>query len=237
MKLPSTPDNKRAIESCDYQINELKSLENPGPVIVPGMVRPEAKERDKALERLRKVQDIPKLPNKRQLTATDVDRWIRDIKEVLQIANCPYEDIVRTRWIIRTVDHVTYRDILRAEVDEETIRTWSDIQAKVHQLTEDPLLAKYDRYYSFWNTEYRPADGWTGFVNQMMKAQTRLDFDPFGLRTLQDVDKARISWAWSKLSDFMRKEIKRCWKYRVMRSQRRYLEGLIDDIDDADDEY
>ena len=50
MKLPSTPDNKRAIESCDYQINELKSLENPGPVIVPGMVRPEAKERDKALD-------------------------------------------------------------------------------------------------------------------------------------------------------------------------------------------
>ena len=28
-----------------------------------------------------------------------------------------------------------------------------------------------------------------------------------------------------------------CWKYRVMRSQRRYLKGLIDDIDDADDEY
>ena len=28
-----------------------------------------------------------------------------------------------------------------------------------------------------------------------------------------------------------------CWKYRVIRSQRRYLEGLIDDIDDADDEY
>jgi hypothetical protein len=28
-----------------------------------------------------------------------------------------------------------------------------------------------------------------------------------------------------------------CWKYRVMRSQRRYLEGLIDDRDDADDEY
>jgi hypothetical protein len=29
----------------------------------------------------------------------------------------------------------------------------------------------------------------------------------------------------------------RCWNYRVMRSQRRYLEGLIDDRDDADDEY
>jgi hypothetical protein len=28
-----------------------------------------------------------------------------------------------------------------------------------------------------------------------------------------------------------------CWKYRVMRSQRSYLEGLIDDRDDADDEY
>ena len=28
-----------------------------------------------------------------------------------------------------------------------------------------------------------------------------------------------------------------CWNYRVMRSQRKYLEGLIDDIDDADDEY
>ena len=29
----------------------------------------------------------------------------------------------------------------------------------------------------------------------------------------------------------------RCWNYKVMGSQRRYLEGLIDDIDDADDEY
>ena len=28
-----------------------------------------------------------------------------------------------------------------------------------------------------------------------------------------------------------------CWKYRVIRSQRRYLEGLINDIDDVDDEY
>jgi hypothetical protein len=28
-----------------------------------------------------------------------------------------------------------------------------------------------------------------------------------------------------------------CWKYRVMRSQRSYLEGLIDNRDDADDEY
>jgi hypothetical protein len=28
-----------------------------------------------------------------------------------------------------------------------------------------------------------------------------------------------------------------CWKYRVIRSQRRYLKGLINDIDDADDEY
>ena len=28
-----------------------------------------------------------------------------------------------------------------------------------------------------------------------------------------------------------------CWKYRVMRSQRRYRKGLINDIDDADDEY
>ena len=28
-----------------------------------------------------------------------------------------------------------------------------------------------------------------------------------------------------------------CWNYKVMGSQRRYLEGLIDDIDDADDEY
>jgi hypothetical protein len=28
-----------------------------------------------------------------------------------------------------------------------------------------------------------------------------------------------------------------CWNYKVMGSQRRYLEGLIDDRDDADDEY
>ena len=28
-----------------------------------------------------------------------------------------------------------------------------------------------------------------------------------------------------------------CWNYKVMGSQRRYLEGLIDDMDDADDEY
>src|SRR6266571_7046228 len=28
-----------------------------------------------------------------------------------------------------------------------------------------------------------------------------------------------------------------CWNYKVMRSQRSYLEGSIDDRDDADDEY
>ena len=28
-----------------------------------------------------------------------------------------------------------------------------------------------------------------------------------------------------------------CWKYKVIRSQRRSLKGLIDDRDDADDEY
>jgi len=28
-----------------------------------------------------------------------------------------------------------------------------------------------------------------------------------------------------------------CWNYKVIRSQRRSLEGLFDDRDDADDEY
>ena len=28
-----------------------------------------------------------------------------------------------------------------------------------------------------------------------------------------------------------------CWNYKVIRSQRSSLEGLIDDRDDADDEY
>jgi hypothetical protein len=34
-----------------------------------------------------------------------------------------------------------------------------------------------------------------------------------------------------------RPQLRHCWKYKVMGSQRRYLKGLIDDIDDADDEY
>ena len=31
--------------------------------------------------------------------------------------------------------------------------------------------------------------------------------------------------------------VRDCWNYKVMRSQRRYLEGLIDNRDDVDDEY
>jgi len=31
--------------------------------------------------------------------------------------------------------------------------------------------------------------------------------------------------------------VKGCWNYKVIRSQRSSLEGLIDDRDDADDEY
>jgi len=33
------------------------------------------------------------------------------------------------------------------------------------------------------------------------------------------------------------KQAQVCWNYKVIRSQRRCLEGLFDDRDDADDEY
>ena len=42
-----------------------------------------------------------------------------------------------------------------------------------------------------------------------------------------------ISWPPSSVDTV----VQDCWNYKVMGSQRRYLEGLIDDKDDADDEY
>jgi len=40
-----------------------------------------------------------------------------------------------------------------------------------------------------------------------------------------------------KLSREMQQRGQQCWNYKVIRSQRNYLEGLIDDRDDADDKY
>lgn len=157
---------------------------------------------------LAKIRNPPELGStSRSPTILQINRWIKDVDYCFDINLVQEDSIQRTKWITTLVKHTIYRDLLDRAIEAGTIKTWTELQAKIKSLSQDPVLTRYENYSKFWTTEWRSGEDFNSFYNLLTNREAALDIRPFEPGV--DPDTLKISVVWAKLPDLIKREIQR----------------------------
>ncbi|KAF2647065.1 hypothetical protein K491DRAFT_347627 [Lophiostoma macrostomum CBS 122681] len=159
---------------------------------------------------LSKVRDPPKLgTTRRGPSPQQVEAWVRAVENLWALLDLQEDDSTRTRWTVGLLEFETHRELMLRAVDDGSVSTWAQIQKRVRELTQDPILTKFENYFRFWNVEWRSSDKYNDFMNYFTRFESALESPPFQGPRGEELHELKISVVWSKLPDPIRREMQR----------------------------
>ena len=164
----------------------------------------------KLVRTLNSISTKPKLGVEgRAPTPQQVHQWIKDVSSGFQAVQIVVESIPRTHWAMSTIQYSVHRELLQQKVTDGHITTWAELYTEELRLVQDPLLTRYQNYFSFWNFTFRANEPVNSFLLQLKKKETLLQRNFFKTLDGDDDDELKISFVWSKLPESYQREMKR----------------------------
>lgn len=223
--------NTRKMEALHKRIQALEA-QQAGPAgpshanSMPSASSAQGRDRSKQDATLAK-SNAPSLPGTSQL---QVERWINEVEDNLDIKRLSFDDQTRSRWIAQGLrGHQFLADAVRRRVEASPQKgelLWAELKQLIRDSVQNPTLRRFSNAYSYENLVMKPGQKFQAFYSRIEQAQKDLTYEP--------PEDAKIDYIWGRLPDVYRKALTSHSSLKEV-TKVEELTALIDTVEQAQD--